>query len=259
MNFRINIKEFYTLFYLAFFLLQSCVGIKTVLKTNNSFVPIFDGKSLDNWKGDSRYWRVENGCLVGTITPETILKSNSFIIWQGGEPEDFELKLEVKISESGNSGINYRSAILENNPFAMRGYQCDIDGKQQYTGQNYEEKKRTTLAYRGEKVTINSQSNPNVSGDLKSNIKKNCWQTRKVEKTLGDAEFLKEKIKKQDWNKVHLIIKGNTLQHYVNGILMSEVIDLDTINKAQKGYIGVQVHVGPPMNVVYRNIELKKL
>ena len=112
-------------------------------KTNNSFLPIFDGKSLDNWKGDSRYWRVENGCLVGTISPETILKSNSFIIWQGGDPEDFELKLEVKISESGNSGINYRSAILENNPFAMRGYQCDIDGKQQYTGQNYEEKKRT--------------------------------------------------------------------------------------------------------------------
>ena len=258
-------KKKYNLINLVFFgllqvCLHSCIGAKHKLdKENNGFVSIFDGETLTNWKGDPKYWTVENGNLVGTVTPETVLKSNSFIIWQGGQPEDFELKLDVRISESGNSGINYRSTILENNPFAMRGYQCDIDGKQQYTGQNYEEKKRTTLAYRGEKVTINSQSNPNVSGDLKSNIKKNCWQTRTVEKTLGDAEFLKEKIKKQDWNKVHLIIKGNKLQHYVNSVLMSEVNDLDTINRSKKGFIGVQVHVGPPMKVEYRNIQLKVL
>lgn len=240
--------------------LQSFIGTKNKSANENSgFVTIFDGKTLANWKGDPKYWTVENGCLVGTVTPETLLKSNSFIIWQGDQPENFELKLEVKISESGNSGINYRSTLLENNPFGLRGYQCDIDGKQQYTGQNYEEKKRTTLAYRGEKVTINSQFNPDVLGDLKLNIKKNCWQTRQIEKKLGDAEFLKSKIKNEDWNQIHLIIRGNTLQHYVNGVLMSEVNDLDTINRSKKGFIGVQVHVGPPMKVDYRNIQLKVL
>jgi hypothetical protein len=220
---------------------------------------IFDGKTLKNWNGDSRYWHVENGNLVGTVTPETILKSNTFIIWQGGQPENFELKLEYRISEAGNSGINYRSEIIDTMSFALRGYQCDIDGKQRYTGQNYEEKKRTTLAYRGEKVIINTQINPDKSGDLRTNVKKNCWQSRNVIVRLGEKDNLKSKINNGDWNQVHLIIKNNTLKHYVNGSLMSEVIDNDIINKSLKGYIGVQMHVGQPMNVEYRNIILKEL
>jgi hypothetical protein len=49
------------------------------------------------------------------------------------------------------------------------------------------------------------------------------------------------------------------MQHYVNGILFSEVTDLDEVNRSSKGYIGVQVHVGPPMKVEYRAIKLKSL
>src|SRR3974390_1861789 len=70
---------------------------------------IFDGKTLNGWEGDPKYWRVENGCLVGEITPDTLLKTNSFIIWRGGTTKDFELKAEFRISDRGNSGINYRS------------------------------------------------------------------------------------------------------------------------------------------------------
>src|ERR671912_368629 len=69
-------------------------------KSNNGFVKIFDGKTLNGWVGDSTYWRVENGNLVGEITPTTVLKTNSFIIWQGGKPADFELALEFKISKA---------------------------------------------------------------------------------------------------------------------------------------------------------------
>ena len=123
--------------------LTSCVGQK---KSKDGYVSIFDGKTLNNWKGDPTYWRVEDGTLTGEITPSTLLKTNSFIIWQGGQPGDFELKGEFKITEAGNSGINYRSDQLTDVPFALRGYQADIDGKINYTGQNYEERKRTTLA-----------------------------------------------------------------------------------------------------------------
>lgn len=56
-------------------------------------------KTLNNWEGDTKYWRVENGNLVGEITPETLLKTNSFITWKGGEPADFELKGEFNITE----------------------------------------------------------------------------------------------------------------------------------------------------------------
>ncbi len=228
-------------------------------KVDQSFKPIFDGKTLEGWKGDSTYWTVENGCLVGIVTPETILKSNTFIVWQGGQPQDFELKLEYRISESGNSGINYRSTYLEGKPYALRGYQCDIDGKNRYTGQNYEEKKRTTLAYRGEKVLLSTPSDPVVKENTRSNVKKNCWQTREVLEPLGDKDVLGAKVNANDWNHVHLIIKDNRLLHYVNGTLMSDVTDNDAMHRTIKGYIGVQVHVGPPMKVEYRNIRLKEL
>jgi len=225
----------------------------------DEFETIFDGETLNGWDGDLTYWSVENGNLVGEITPETLLKANTFIIYKDGQPDDFELKLEFKISENGNSGINYRSDQLDTIPFALRGYQADIDGKNRYTGQNYEERKRTTLAYRGEKAEISSQPNPEAKGSLRANVEKNAWQSRNVIESLGHMDSLKTKIKSNDWNKAHLIIKGNRMQHYINGILMSEVIDNDSINAMSAGKLGVQVHVGPPMKVEYRNIMLKEL
>ncbi|WP_282179446.1 3-keto-disaccharide hydrolase [Maribacter stanieri] len=231
----------------------------TEVSEESGFIEIFDGKTLSNWKGDPTYWSVQNGNLVGEVTPETLLKSNTFIIWQGGQPDDFELKLEFKIATSGNSGINYRSELLDTIPNALKGYQADIDGKMRYTGQNYEEKKRATLAYRGENVIINTQNNSKEPGSLRANVKKNCWQSREVIGSLGDSDSLKLNIKSEDWNEAHLIIKGNKLQHYINGVLMSEVTDNDTVNRKLKGYLGVQVHVGPPMKVEYRNIRLKNL
>src|SRR5712672_2508352 len=55
------------------------------------FLPLFNGKNLDGWEGDPKYWRVEDGNLVGEITPDTVVKSNTFIIWRGGTPKNFEL------------------------------------------------------------------------------------------------------------------------------------------------------------------------
>src|SRR5215217_9083711 len=78
-------------------------GSSFAQKKEKGFKTIFDGKTLNGWDGDPKYWRVENGSLVGEITPETLLKTNSFIIWQGGEPGDFELKGSFKIAEKGNS------------------------------------------------------------------------------------------------------------------------------------------------------------
>jgi hypothetical protein len=123
------------------------------------FQPIFDGKTLSGWEGDPTYWRVQDGSLVGEITPATVIKSNTFIIWRGGRPKDFELKLEYRITPEGNSGINYRSAVVPDtvtpaNKFAMRGYQCDLDGRKRYPGNNYEEKGRLFLAVRGQMTHV---------------------------------------------------------------------------------------------------------
>jgi len=207
------------------------------------FHAIFDGKTLNGWEGNPTYWRAENGSLVGEITPATVIKSNTFIIWRGGKPKDFELKLDFRITPTGNSGINYRSVVVPDtvtpdNKFAMRGYQCDIDGQKRYTGNNYEEKGRLFLAVRGQLTRVVGGRPPMLVS------------------SLGEANELGALVT-DDWNAAHLIIRGNTLTHIVNGRVMSVVIDDDAPNRPADGLIGVQVHVGPPMKVEYRNIRLK--
>jgi hypothetical protein len=263
--------KIYSIGFLAFACLTSCnnpahnterkiekkgfVSINSTSK-ETGFISLFDGNSLAGWEGDSTYWRVEGGNIVGEITPETILKNNSFLIWKGGEPSDFELKLEVSITKNGNSGINYRSERFTELPFALRGYQADIDGKNSYTGQNYEERKRTTLAYIGQKTTIDPQT---PAGELRDNIERNAWKGLRVTEELGDADSLRKLIKSEDWNMIHLVVQGNVMKHFVNGVLISEVVDQDTVNRSMRGLLGIQVHVGPPMQVKFRNIQLKEL
>lgn len=235
----------------------SCTtGKHTGNKTADGYELIFDGKTLDGWIYDPVYWRVENGILTGEVTPSTLLHRNSFIIKKDLVLSDFELKVEYRISADGNSGVNYRSEIIDSLLYAMRGYQADIDGRNNYTGQNYEERKRTTLAYRGQKVVIDK------SGDiapLQDNIKNNAWTKTKTLNNIGSDSTLLPTIHNGDWNEYHLIIKGNRLLHYINGVLMSDVTDNDPLYKKSSGSIGVQVHVGPPMKIEYRNFRIKRL
>jgi Domain of Unknown Function (DUF1080) len=205
------------------------------------FESIFNGRTLEGWDGDPKYWRVENGSLVGEITPETLLKRNSFIIWRGGTTGDFELKVEYRVSAGGNSGINYRSEALADTPFALRGYQFDIDGANRYTGQNYEERGRTFLALRGDIARADADGKSRIIG------------------SVGDKDALAAFVNKEDWNGVHLIVRGNTMIHMVNGQVMSVVVDDDPERRKSDGLLGVQVHVGPAMKIEYRNFRLKKL
>src|SRR5699024_10755782 len=56
----------------------------------DGFVSIFDGKTLDGWKGDTSYWHVKDGVIVGQETEATapLLKANTFLIWEGGQPSN---------------------------------------------------------------------------------------------------------------------------------------------------------------------------
>jgi len=207
----------------------------------SGFVQIFDGKSLAGWEGDTNYWRVEDGCLVGEVTPDKLLKQNSFIVWHGGTTRDFELKVEYRISARGNGGINYRSIMVTNGPWTMEGYQADIDGANKYSGQNYEEKGRTFLAMRGQVTRVTEDNRPEIIG------------------YLGGTGELLSLIKTNDWNEYHLIVTGNVMTHILNGRVMSVVIDEDAKNRKFDGLLGVQVHVGPPMKIEYRNFRIKTI
>jgi hypothetical protein len=224
--------------------------------TASDFTPLFDGKTLDGWRGDAPYWSVRDGAILGEITEETLIKANRFLIYEGEIPADFEFVAEYRVSPRGNSGINYRSEVVDGLDFhALRGYQCDLDGQNRYTGSNYEERRRTTLASIGQSVII---PNTDDAADLKF-VEGNRWTAGKVESELPKAKELAPKILPDQWHEVRIVARGNVLEHFIDGEFMSKVVDDDEANRRSTGRLGVQVHVGPPMTIEYRNLRLRAI
>lgn len=210
---------------------------------NTGFTPIFDGKTLTNWDGEPGFWRVEDGAIVGETTADKKLKLNTFIIWRGGTTADFEFKAEFRLTESANSGVQYRSTNLkEVGPWVLKGYQADMDGKNAFTGMLYEERGRGFVAPRG-MVSRMPEAGPPA----------------KVIGSPGTADELKAVIKAGDWNQIHIIARGTVMLHVINGRLMSLCVDDDPKGRASEGLLGLQLHVGQPMKVEFRNVLLKKL
>src|SRR5262245_62050667 len=108
-----------------------------------------NGKDRTGWDGDPAYWAVEDGALTGTTDGK--LKANSFIVWRGGTVKNFELRVKVKITQGGNSGLQYRSVPFPNaGPYVLTGYQCDIvTTKDEYDGMLYDERGRRILSQAG--------------------------------------------------------------------------------------------------------------
>ena len=239
---------------LTVFLLITGFKIAGNHSKGDGFVSIFDGKTLKGWDGDLNYWKVKNGILTGeeTAASSSLLKANTFLIWRGGTPGNFELKAEYRISAGGNSGIQYRSEKVEGLPYALKGYQFDIDGANQYTGQNYEERNRCIVAFRGQKVIL-----PPVTKPVNELAIGNVWTASKVTGSLGSSDSLKSLIH-PGWNTCEIIARGNHLQHFINGVLMCDITDNDLANRKSSGLIGLQLHAGHIMKIEFRNIRLKK-
>ena len=212
------------------------------------FTSIFDG-TMKNWDGDPAVWRAEGNALVGTTTAEKPLTQNTFVIWRGGEPADFELKVEYRMSAT-NSGIQFRSSQLPAGgegqsaigKWVLKGYQADIDFANQFTGMIYEERGRGFLMQRGQAIEIGPDGVSRQIGSLET-----------------AADELKALIRPGEWNQIHLIARGNMITNIVNGHVTAYVIDDDPKGRSMKGLLGFQIHVGPPMKIEFRNIYLKSL
>lgn len=214
---------------------------------------MFDGATLKGWDGSSEVWRVENGAIVGESKPEKP-SGTTYVIWQGGEPKNFELKAEIKLEGAGaNSGIQYRSSRVvqpqggpvPNPRFAkwnLKGYQADFDFANRYSGQLYEQgTARGIIAWRGQVVRTESGKGPRLLG------------------VLGDPDTLKGYIKVNDWNQMHVIARGNTMIHMINGHVMSIFLDDDASMSAAQGLIGLQIEGDGNVKVSFRNLWLKNL
>lgn len=220
------------------------ISAASAVAADEEWETIFDGETLENWDGDPELWSVEDGAITGRTTPDTNLKANSFITYSGGDVDNFELELEYRIV-GGNSGIQYRSFALPEGKWRLGGYQADIDSSPRYSGILYGEKFRGILAERGQVNELNT--------DREGKFTK--WTVD----TIGTAEDLQKKIRSEDWNKYRIVASGFRFQHFINGQKMMECVDNHLAQRRASGVLGLQIHVGPPMTVQFRNIRLKKL
>jgi hypothetical protein len=259
------------------------------------FDRIFDGATLTNWDGDPVFWRVEGGSIVGESTPEKPLGENTFLIYRGSEPDNFELKLEFRMN-STNSGVQYRSRQLTGavGKWVLCGYQADIDFNNSYTGMLYEERGRPgflaprgTVQYAGPSTTQQGQCSsgqpvaPRGQGGRGGDAGRGAADPQRAGgpppptapaaaptapaplrgqiAQVEDAEALRGIIRVNDWNQLHIIARGNTLIHLLNGHVTAIFVDDDQANRSMKGLLGVQLHTGPPMKVEFRNVYLKNI
>lgn len=205
---------------------------------NDGFQSLFDGETLKGWDGNKEFWSVKDGTITGQTTAENPTKGNTFLIWQGGNVGDFELRLKFRLV-GGNSGIQYRSTDLGD--FVVGGYQADMDSGLQYTGILYEERGRGFLAQRGTKVMISESGDDVVIGQTEP------------EKVILDS------IKKEDWNEYTIIAQGSHLVQKLNGHTTVDVTDNQASRAKADGVLALQLHAGPPMLVQFKDIELKQL
>ena len=203
---------------------------------SNGFAMLFNGKNLNGWTGDRTYWSVQNGAITG-VTDGT-LKMNRFLTWKGSTVRNFDLRVKVKVSPGGNSGIQYRGTSRPDLGLdVVTGYQCDVVAKNpNYNGMLYEEKGRRILAHTGEKVIVDPEGQ--------------SW----IIETLPVKQFPAD-----EWHEYRVLVKGNHHQHWINDHMTADLIDLDPKGRSLEGVLAVQVHVGPKMKIQFKDFRIKHL
>lgn len=188
-------------------------------KDGEGFVSLFNGKDLAGWSGDEKLWSVVDGAIVGS-TENGKIDTNTFLTHEG-EFTDFVLRVTVKL-RNGNSGIQFRSEQLPDHVVA--GYQADI-ADNEYYGMLYEERKRGFFPY---------------------------WEKLTQEEKAAIAKA----VKPGEWNEYEITCQGDRVKMVLNGHTTCDIVDPEG---AKKGIIALQLHVGPPMRVSFKDIEIKEL
>lgn len=210
----------------------------TVKPGPDGFVNLLPGNNRlwGQWSGNPDYWSLKDGVLTGAT--DGSLKMNRFITWKGSTIQNFDLRVKVKVTEGGNSGLQYRGrSAPEIDLDIVTGYQCDVVANNpNYNGMLYEEKGRRILSHTGEKVIIDEEGQP--------------W----VIDTMPVKEF-----PANEWHEYRVLVKGNHHQHWINGHPTADLIDLDEAGRSLEGVLAVQVHVGPAMTIQYKDFKIKHL
>jgi hypothetical protein len=210
-------------------------------RSEEGFDRIFDGETLRGWKAlDMSYWSVRDGAILGKSTPEHPCVTNQFLVWQGGDVADFELRLKFRVAgNGGNSGVQFRS-VLRPDGLAV-GYQADIYQSGGYLGgvcdELHNRKGPELLSANGEKTVIDASG-------------------KRTATKLGAPATMRPA---GEWNDYRILAKGQRIILEINGVKSTELLDEESGQFDLKGFLGLQLRAGDPMTVEFKEIYLKKL
>ena len=207
------------------------------------FISLFDGQTLDGWEGLPGFWSVQDGAITGSETREHPAPQ-TFLICKR-QFGDFELHLKYKFATpDGNSGVQFRSKVINPKQFRVGGYQADMDGKRGYDGTIYDEAGvaggRNTMSNRGEKTVWTPENKKQTEPLPESN------------------EQLRQFIKTNDWNDVILTARGPHVTYTINGHLMTDLTD-NSPKALHHGVLALQLHAGFVMTIQFKDIAIKPM
>ena len=183
--------------------------------------PLFDGKTLNGWEGNTEsVWRVEDGVIVGGSMEGN--PQNEFLATTRSY-KDFRLTLDYRlVGTEGfvNGGVQIRSRRLTEPAHEMIGYQADIGAG--YSGFLYDESRRKKML------------------------------------ATADAELVQKIEKPGDWNTYEIHAQGRTVTLSINGQRLSTWVEPDK-SLEQEGLIALQIHGDCKAVISFRNIMIEEL
>lgn len=213
-------------------------------KSEKGFRAIFNGRNLDGWEGLEGAWEVADGAIRCTGRKEG---KKNWLIWRGGQPADFELRLEFRFT-SGNSGVQLRSRELSPEEKAAKGARFQVRGYQVEIAEAVKmglwHHSLSPEKYRGHLATVGQKGRINVKGE-------------KSAETVTEAAVIQKHCRDGEWNKLVVTARGSRLIQSINGVVFSELVDEDAKYASAKGIIALQDH-GRGTVAEFRNIRIKE-
>jgi hypothetical protein len=218
---------------------------------------MFDGRTLTGWDGPRDFWRVEDGAIVAQSVAEPPT-GPLYLIWEGGEPANFEFSTELKLDGAGaNSGIQFRAVRLgevagqPRTRWETRGYQADVDNANSNTGALIE-------CCRGPRRGVPPRSDRAFRGQVvRTAVAEGRPPTLLA--TFDDPERLASFWRPGEWNRLHLIARDRTMTFFINGRLMSVLIDDHPTMFVARGGIAIQLEGRGDNTASYRDLWIREL
>ena len=222
-------------------LLLGCGG--SASDEDEGFVSIFDGVSLEGWRaaggGTLQDWSVHEGRLIGKCRGRT-----SYLLWKDHDLRDFELKLSYRLLTEANTGIDIRSRVDETGKRYFESYHADLGhvgiGENILGSWDFHFGSRPEPSNpRGTRLVIGADETPRLT-------------------RIEDPLTVDDVNRRPEWNRVHIIARGNHGRFFINGKLSSEFTDNAESGRLEEGGIALQLH-DPGIHVEFKDIRLKRL